>query len=167
MIFRRTFVPKITHYMPTPSEHSRNIVMVPCAIFEKDGQLFAAQRSSAMSLPLKWEFPGGKVDEGESEIEALHREIMEELSIEIEIGPRLAPAYKEDPSRNRVICLVPYICRMTSSPVILTEHAQYKWVRIDQLSKVDWADADLEVIDTYLKYKEQRALCWNKSKVRV
>ncbi len=167
MIFHRTFVKKISHFMSIPSEHSKKLVMVPCAIFEKDGHLFAAQRSEAMSLPLKWEFPGGKVDEGESEEEALHREIMEELSIEIEIGTRLAPAFKEDPARNRVICLVPYICRIMSTPIVLTEHSQYKWVRIDQLTTLDWADADLEVIGTYLKFKEQRLLCRNKSKVRI
>ena len=100
---------------------------VTCAIILFDDKILVTQRSEKMKLPLKWEFPGGKVDEGETEIEALHREIMEELSVEIEVGVRLDPTYKEDP--NRIICLVPYVCRMLTSPIVLTEHQQYKWIR--------------------------------------
>jgi 8-oxo-dGTP diphosphatase len=126
---------------------SKNVVVVPCAIIERNGRILAAQRNANMSLPLKWEFPGGKVDAGETEIEALEREIMEELCVEIEIGERLEPTYKED--TNRIICLVPFICRLTSGPIVLTEHVQYKWLTMDELSSVDWAVADLGVIETY------------------
>lgn len=149
--------------MAIPPEISKKIVMVPCAIFEKDGQIFSAQRSGDMSLPLKWEFPGGKVDEGETEIEALHREIMEELSVEIEVGTRLAPTYKED--THRIICLVPYICRIVSSPIVLTEHLQYKWIRLDDIHKLDWAEADLGVVETYFRYLEACKLRRHKSKI--
>jgi 8-oxo-dGTP diphosphatase len=126
---------------------SKKVVVVPCAIIESNGRILAAQRNAHTSLPLKWEFPGGKVDAGETEIEALEREIMEELCVEIEIGERLEPTYKEDP--NRIICLVPFICRLTSGPIILTEHAQYKWLTMNELPSVDWAEADLGVIETY------------------
>ena len=149
--------------MSIPPEISKQVVIVPCAIFEKDGHILAAQRNSNMSLPLKWEFPGGKVDEGETEIEALHREIMEELSVEIEIGTRLSPTFKED--THRIICLVPYICRILSSPIILTEHLQYKWIRLDEIHKLDWAEADLGVIETYFRYLESCKFRRNKSKV--
>ena len=126
--------------------------MVSCAIIEKNGFILAAQRSSSMSLPLKWEFPGGKVDEGETEIEALHREIMEELCVEIEIGERLEPTLKDDPARNRIICLIPYVSELLTTPIVLTEHAQYKWVSIKNLHTLDWAEADLGVIETYLEH---------------
>ena len=131
---------------------TKKIVMVPCAIIEKNGFILAAQRSQTMSLPLKWEFPGGKVDEGETEIEALHREIMEELSVEIEIGERLEPTFKDDHARNRTICLIPYVCELLTSPIILTEHAQYKWVSLKNIDSLDWAEADLGVIETYCEY---------------
>ncbi|MCA0232569.1 MAG: (deoxy)nucleoside triphosphate pyrophosphohydrolase [Bacteroidetes bacterium] len=150
--------------MAIPPESSKKIVVVPCAIFEKDGYVFSAQRKEGMSLALKWEFPGGKVDEGETEIEALHREIMEELSIEIEVGVRLNPAYKEDP--NRIICLVPYVCRMLTSPIVLTEHQQYKWVRLEEVHKLDWAEADLEVIETFLHYLGVSKLRRHKAKLK-
>ncbi|MFN4145357.1 MAG: (deoxy)nucleoside triphosphate pyrophosphohydrolase [Runella sp.] len=140
---------------------------VPCAIFEKNGKILAAQRSHKMSLPLKWEFPGGKVDEGETEEEALQREIMEELSIEIEIGTRLAPAFKEDITRQRTICLIPYICRIVSSPIILTEHLRYKWIDLKEIHLLDWAEADLEVIETYKLYRSYQSLSLKNDKVVV
>jgi 8-oxo-dGTP diphosphatase len=149
--------------MSIPPEISKKIIIVPCAVFEKEGHIFAAQRSHNMSLPLKWEFPGGKVDDGETEAEALHREIMEELSVEIEIGARLTPTFKEDP--HRIICLVPYICRIISLPIILTEHLQYKWVAMDEILNLDWAEADLGVIETYTRYLESRKLRRNKNKI--
>ncbi len=124
--------------------------MVPCAIIEKNGKIFAAQRNAKTSLALKWEFPGGKIDEGETETEALSREIMEELCVEINIGPRLEPTFKED--TNRIICLIPYICTLASEPIILTEHADYKWLTSKNLTSVDWAEADLGVIETYKEY---------------
>ncbi|MEZ4903111.1 MAG: (deoxy)nucleoside triphosphate pyrophosphohydrolase [Spirosomataceae bacterium] len=141
------------------------MVVVPCAILENEGQIFTAQRNVDMSLPLKWEFPGGKVDEGENEVEALRREIMEELSVEIEVGARLTPTFKEDPHRDRVICLVPYICHLVSSPIVLTEHLQYKWIRLEDIFTLDWAEADLGVIETYLHYSASKKLRRRKPRV--
>lgn len=138
---------------------------MPCAILEKDGKIFAAQRSASMSLPFKWEFPGGKVDEGETEEEALEREIMEELSIEIEIGQRMTPVFKED--HHRIICLVPYLCQMVSGPIILMEHAQYKWVTLSEVSKLDWAEADKRVIANYLRETHQYHASSHSYKVNI
>ena len=68
-----------------PSEptvhHCRPHLQVSCAIIERDGLVLAARRSATMSLPLKWEFPGGKIDPGESPEECLVRELREELRI--------------------------------------------------------------------------------------
>lgn len=133
--------------MPFLPTSSKKIVLVPCAIIEKNGKIFAAQRNAYTSLPLKWEFPGGKIDDGETEIEALEREIMEELCVEISVGQRLDPTFKED--ETRIICLIPYVCELISAPIILTEHAQYKWVKASELHLLDWAEADLGVIETY------------------
>jgi 8-oxo-dGTP diphosphatase len=135
---------------------SKKVVIVPCAIIEKNGRILATQRNINMSLPLKWEFPGGKVDAGETETEALYRELMEELCVEIEIGERLDSTFKED--TNRIICLVPYICRLLSEPIVLTEHAQYKWLKMNELHLLDWAIADLGVIETYKMVKECEAM---------
>lgn len=124
--------------------------MVPCAVIEQNGCILSTQRSKTMSLPLKWEFPGGKVDDGETEIEALEREILEELSVAIEVGERMTPTLKED--TNRIICLIPYICTLKSQDIVLTEHAQYCWIPLDEIDTLDWAEADWGVIDTYMSH---------------
>ena len=61
------------------------VVRVPCAVIERDGKVLAGQRSAALSFPLQWEFPGGKLEKGETDEQALFREIMEELNVAIEI----------------------------------------------------------------------------------
>ena len=61
-------------------------IQVTCAIIARDGLVLAAQRSAVMSLPLKWEFPGGKINHGESTEECLRRELFEELSIQGSVG---------------------------------------------------------------------------------
>ena len=61
-------------------------IQVTCAIIERDGLVLAAQRSAAMSLPHKWEFPGGKIHQGKSTSECLRRELLEELNIHVSVG---------------------------------------------------------------------------------
>jgi 8-oxo-dGTP diphosphatase len=129
------------------THNTKKVVLVPCAIIEYEGNILATQRSATMSLPMKWEFPGGKVDAGETEKEALSREIMEELCVQIVIGERLEPTFKED--LTRIICLIPYICQLATQPIVLTEHAQYQWIKIEDAHTLDWAEADLGVIETY------------------
>lgn len=68
----------------------RNTIDVTCAIIIKENKIFVAQRSEIMKLPLKWEFPGGKLEENESEIECIKREIKEEINIEIDVVKRLS-----------------------------------------------------------------------------
>ncbi|WP_251795780.1 MULTISPECIES: NUDIX domain-containing protein [unclassified Arenibacter] len=69
-----------------------NKIIVTCAIIESENQVLVVQRSENMKLPLKWEFPGGKIEKGESEQDCLIREIREELNIEIELMKRLTPS---------------------------------------------------------------------------
>ncbi|MBW4057308.1 MAG: NUDIX domain-containing protein, partial [Proteobacteria bacterium] len=65
---------------------------VACAIIEQSGKVLAAQRGSSMTLPLKWEFPGGKIESGESSEECLMRELQEELGVSVRITAALSPA---------------------------------------------------------------------------
>lgn len=128
---------------------SKVIVKVPCAIIEHEGRILAAQRAEGMSLSLKWEFPGGKIDGDETEIEALVREIKEELNVEVSIGARQSEVYKDD--THRVICLIPYICELITTQITLTEHRQYRWLTPEELPNLDWAEADIVVLNNYLK----------------
>ncbi len=102
-----------------------------------------------MPLPLKWEFPGGKVQSPESEQEALIRELKEELSIRVRVGPALPPVDHTDGLRH--IRLLPYLCRSEEVQTIrLTEHAELRWLQQQELQTLDWAEADRPVV-TYLE----------------
>lgn len=121
---------------------------VTCAIIRKDDRVLSTQRSEDMSLPLKWEFPGGKVEVFESEIECLHREIMEELHIKIDILQPLTPVVFN--YKDRTIRLLPYLADYVSGEIFLTEHKAFEWLKADKLYDVDWAPADLPIVEEYL-----------------
>lgn len=123
-------------------------VEVACAIIEKGGLVLAAQRSSSMSLPLKWEFPGGKIDPGESAAECLKRELMEEMGVEIQIRSML-PEHTHH-YETFSVTLHPFICTY-SGEITLHEHAAICWLKPELLQTLDWAEADLPVIANYLK----------------
>jgi 8-oxo-dGTP diphosphatase len=137
--------------MSGPEISIKPLVKVPCAIIERDGRVLAAQRSAGGSLPMKWEFPGGKLEAEETEEEALVREIREELSVEISIGTRLPVTNRDDVTR--IIQLVPFVCQLTTDDVILTEHEQILWLLPDELPDLDWAEADLDVLQNYFQYR--------------
>ena len=120
------------------------MIHVVCAIINNDEKILIAQRSERMALPLKWEFPGGKVEEGEDKKTALQREIKEELAMEIEVGDALDPViyHYEDFS----ITLYPYLCASASKEFIKLEHQEIRWERIENLKKYDWAAADVPVV---------------------
>lgn len=128
--------------------HQKQHIQVACAIIECDGLVLAAQRSAAMSLPLKWEFPGGKIDPGETPEECLKRELTEEMGICIHIGKRL-PASTHY-YRTFGVTLHPFRCKIETGEIILHEHSAIAWLPPDKLLSLDWAEADLPVISSYL-----------------
>ncbi|HLF87204.1 MAG TPA: (deoxy)nucleoside triphosphate pyrophosphohydrolase [Nitrospiria bacterium] len=73
-------------------------IRVACAIIEKGGKVLSTQRSESMSLPLKWEFPGGKINDGESPVECLKRELHEELGVEVSVDQSRPPATHHYPT---------------------------------------------------------------------
>lgn len=121
---------------------------VACAIIERDGRVLAAQRSASMSLPLKWEFPGGKIEAGESPEECLIRELMEELGVTVLVGTALPPATHGYP--DFTVTLYPFTCRMAGGTITPHEHHTLTWIEPRRLPELDWAAADLPVIGSYL-----------------
>ncbi|MBA4373860.1 MAG: 8-oxo-dGTP diphosphatase MutT [Thermodesulfovibrio sp.] len=120
---------------------------VACAIIQVRGKVLCTQRSASMSLPLKWEFPGGKIDEGESPEECLRRELFEELGIEVSVGE--AHTVTTHGYAAFSVTLYPFSCKITSGEITLLEHRAMAWLPVEELHTLDWAEADLPVIRKY------------------
>lgn len=124
------------------------VIEVTCAIISLKEEIIVVQRSDSMSLPLKWEFPGGKIEKGESEQECLIREIKEELNIDIELISRLKPTRFDYPDIS--IKLIPYTAYYVKGEIRLTEHKQYVMLKKDKLKELDWAEADIPILNEFL-----------------
>ena len=125
------------------------MLLVTCAIIiNSQNQILVTQRSSTMHLPLKWEFPGGKIEENETPDACLIREIREELNIDIEIIVGLSP--NDHQYADKSIRLIPFICKQTGGEIELKEHAEYKWLDRTNLLDLDWAAADVGVLREFL-----------------
>lgn len=121
------------------------IIPVSCLILLHQGKVLATQRSKTMDLPGLWEFPGGKVEFGESPAACLTREIWEELSIGIQIGKPLTPVLHAYPDKS--IQLIPFLAIWESGTLQLAEHVQYQWLAQQELLSLDWAPADLPIVE--------------------
>ena len=124
-------------------------IKVTCAIITFQNKILAVQRSKRMSMPLKWEFPGGKIEQSETEIDCIKREIREELNIEIEVLERLAPSVFDYPTFT--IELIPYRANYLSGVLQLKEHHQYLLLDKRELDSLDWAEADWAVVGEIMK----------------
>lgn len=126
----------------------KNIYVVGAVIIE-NGKILCAQRGPTKSLPLKWEFPGGKIEEGESLQEALRREIKEEMRCKIEIGDQIEhTVYEYD---FGIVHLTTFYCKLIEGKPVLTEHVAIKWLSLDELKLLDWAPADIPAIEKLSK----------------
>jgi 8-oxo-dGTP diphosphatase len=130
-------------------------IHVTCAIIRRGSLVLAARRSAVMSMPLKWEFPGGKIRDDETAEECLSRELKEELGIIVHVGVALAPSTHQYP--DFTITLYPFLCGIQSGAVTLHEHAEIAWVKPQRLSELDWADADRPVVEAFLKMTAEDA----------
>lgn len=114
------------------------MLSVVCAVILHEGKVLITQRPAHKSNPLKWEFPGGKVEPGESQQDALVREIKEELSIDIHPVAALGPAVS-----LRDISLSAWRCLYAGGSIQLNEHSNCRWVAVASVGKYDLSDADI------------------------
>lgn len=110
----------------------------------RGSECLVARRGPGMSLPGKWEFPGGKVEAGEDPRAALVREIREELGLHISVTDRVGRGTAI--MGDRRIVLDVYLATMTGGDLALAEHAEVAWCGADTLMSLDWAEADVPVL---------------------
>ncbi|MCK9398846.1 MAG: (deoxy)nucleoside triphosphate pyrophosphohydrolase [Bacteroidales bacterium] len=134
------------------------MIEVTCAIILRDNKILVTQRSETMDLPLKWEFPGGKIEVNETAENCLRREIKEELNIEIELLEKLETKCFNYETFS--INLIPFVSKYLAGEIVLAEHKDFKWFAKEELKFLDWASADIPVLEEFLKlnYDTARAL---------
>jgi len=123
---------------------SNTNILVACAIIEHDGKILAVQRSELMNLPLNWEFPGGKIKQGESPEQCVVHEMSEELNLEITVGQSLPSVSHDYPDFS--VTLYRFICAMVSCEITLHEHKALLWLSLPGLWSLDWVAADFPII---------------------
>ena len=121
----------------------RIIEVVAAIIHDEEGRIFATQRGYG---PMKdgWEFPGGKMESGETPEEALKREIWEELETRIEVEQLFETIDYDYPDFH--LTMHCYICKVESGKLTLKEHEAARWLTKEQLSSIDWLPADRSII---------------------
>lgn len=127
---------------------------VTCALLIQDQKVLIAQRSEYMSLPFLWEFPGGKLKPGETYETCIHREIDEELRVEIELFEQLEPCVYTYP--DKAICLIPFIATIKQGKPTLTEHLAFAWVDKENIEEYVLAPADEQVWSRYLQFVAEK-----------
>lgn len=159
-LMQKTAVRRLTEYEMkhtlvcgiTPMEKPV-IQVVGAAIIRNKNELLCAQRGYG-SLIGKWEFPGGKVEKGETDQQALVREIKEELNIDVQVEELIDENYNEYPDKN--INLKVYRCNYISGEIKDVEHKALEWKKPEEVESLDWAEADKPILETYLDSLPQR-----------
>ena len=119
---------------------------VVAAIIESNGELLACRRASHKSLAGKWEFPGGKVEAGETDETALAREIREELGAVVAVEQLVETTFST--SNGLSIEMASYLCRLHSErPTQSSDHDKLLWLALEELQTLDWAELDIPVVE--------------------
>ena len=119
-------------------------IRVVAAIIVKNDKIFASQRGYG-EFKGGWEFPGGKIEEGETPQQALVREIQEELDTEIEVGELVERVEYDYPQFH--LSMDCFLCKIKSGKLVLKEHEDARWLRREELGSVDWLPADEGLVE--------------------
>ncbi len=138
------------------------MIKVTCGIIIVDSKILAVQHGPNSSLPMKWEFPGGKMKRDETAEQCIIRELQEELLIYIEPKSKLNSVEFEYPGRQ--IELIPFVCSIISGELTLTEHIAEKWFYLDEWQSFDWAEADRKLIMENYEQLTQITRCFYRTK---
>jgi 8-oxo-dGTP diphosphatase len=121
-------------------------VEVVAAIIVNNGKYLCVQRGESKLdyISKKWEFPGGKIEPGETREQTIKREIQEELSMDIQPSNEFITVVHEYPDFH--LTMHSFICTCVNPELKLSEHIDFKWMEIDDMDNLDWAAADIPIV---------------------
>ena len=123
----------------------KKIITVAGIIYNEKGEILCTEREVGKYeyTSLKWEFPGGKIEAGENDVQALERELSEELDISVQIKDKFYQVEHDYPDFH--LSMAVYTCKLLSHKLKMNVHRALKWVRPESLLQLEWAGADLPV----------------------
>ena len=121
------------------------MIPVTAAIIIHDAKYLAARRAPHKHMGGFWEFPGGKIDPGETPQESLAREIHEELGLTVSVGAHFQTNVHD--YGDKTISLMAYLCEWRGGEITLVDHDQVQWCEPDQIQLLRWAPADVPIVD--------------------
>jgi 8-oxo-dGTP diphosphatase len=122
------------------SQAPRRTIRVVAAVIQKNERYLITQRRKAAVLPLMWEFPGGKVEEGEADADALKREVLERLGVEIDVGQLIS--FVSHPYEHYTVDLHLYECKLKSETLQAKAVNDFKWVTSNEFDQYTFTPAD-------------------------
>ena len=122
------------------------MIPVTAAIIIHDAKFLAAKRAPHKHMGGFWEFPGGKIEQGETPQESLAREIREELGLTISVGDHFYTNVHD--YGDKTISLMAYLCEWRAGELTLVDHDQVQWCEPDQIQQLRWAPADVPIVET-------------------
>jgi len=122
----------------------RSLRVIVAAVIITDGRVLACERSAPPEVAGRWEFPGGKVEPGESDQQALARECVEELGVRVEVGARVGPDVPL--AHGRAVLRVFLVTLLDGDTPRALEHASMRWLAADELDTVNWLPADRPIV---------------------
>ena len=125
-------------------------IEVVAGIIEFDGEILCMERDRGKYdyVSFKWEFPGGKIEEGETKEQALKRELREEMEMDVEIVEHFCDVYHEYPDFS--MNMYSFKCKAKNKEFKMNVHHDFAWVAKDDIQKLDWADADRPIVKKLL-----------------